>query len=325
MDRSCASEPEHSTAMRTAGSAAFELLLSAAAGERSKSGSAPPTRSVVFEAPLLRQPQNGCRTGSEPQAHPAPDAYPGHRSPLSQTKFKSPGAGASSLSVPAAWRGNPPAQPRLEHRYYLRSDAWRLSLSSGSDGVVQPLRAQLGTLQHYGEQFLPGCARGRLSLRSTRNLELRSGLAIHLRRISVSTPGAWHPHQYGRPWSSPRQRFYRTAVALAQVRTDLPRRLRQRPRSVPGLAKLFPLLQLSTPASGAGLSNPGRSIPAQIQKEEVTFLMRALPSNSRDLTLFFPEWMFLLYGNAPIAVHSKCLLGGQGSAGTRPEHRCKSG
>src|SRR5947209_8643466 len=222
MDRSCASEPEHSTAMRTAGSAAFELLLSAAAGERSKSGSAPPTRSVVFEAPLLRQPQNGCRTGSEPQAHPAPDAYPGHRSPLSQTKFKSPGAGASSLSVPAARRGNPPAQPRLEHRYYLPSDAWRLSLSSGGDGLVQPLRAQLGTLQHSGEQFLPGCARGRLSLRSTRNLELRSVLAIHLRRISFYTPGAWHPDQYGWPWSSSRQRFYRTAVALAQVRTDLP-------------------------------------------------------------------------------------------------------
>jgi len=26
-----------------------------------------------------------------------------------------------------------------------------------------------------------------------------------------------------------------------------------------------------------------------------------------------------------IAVHSKCLRGGQGSAGTRPQHRCKSG
>src|SRR5881275_1523327 len=158
MDRSCASEPEHSTAMRTAGSAAFELLLSAAAGERSKSASAPPARSVVFEAPLLRQPQNGCRAGSEPQAHPAPDAYPGHRSPLSQTKFKSPGAGASSLSVPAAWRGNPPTQPRLEHRYYLPSDAWRLSLLSRSDGLVQSVRAQLGTLQHLGDQLLPGPA-----------------------------------------------------------------------------------------------------------------------------------------------------------------------
>src|SRR4051794_34421803 len=197
MDRSCASEPDHSTAMRTAGSAAFELLLSAAAGERSKSGSAPPARSVVFEAPLLRQPQNGCRAGSEPKAHPAPDAYPGHRSPLSQTKFKSPGAGASSLSIPAAWRRNPPAQPRLEHRYYLHSGAWRLSLSSGGDGLVQPLRAQLGTLQHYGEQFLPGCARRRLSLRSTRNLELRSGLVIHLRRNfclhsrSVASSSVW--------------------------------------------------------------------------------------------------------------------------------------
>jgi putative transposase len=28
---------------------------------------------------------------------------------------------------------------------------------------------------------------------------------------------------------------------------------------------------------------------------------------------------------ATLAVHSKCLLGGQGSARTRPEHRCKSG
>src|SRR5438270_4099678 len=31
------------------------------------------------------------------------------------------------------------------------------------------------------------------------------------------------------------------------------------------------------------------------------------------------------FRQCPIAVHSKCLLGGQGSAGTRPEHRCKSG
>src|SRR5437763_8314865 len=195
MDRSCASEPEHSTAMRTAGSAAFELLLSAAAGECSKSASAPPARSVVFEAPLLRQPQNGCRAGSEPQAHPAPDAYPGHRSPLSQTKFKSPGAGASSLSVPAAWRGNPPAQPRLEHRYYLHSDAWRLSLSSGSAGLVQPLRAQLGTLQHTRNQLLPGCTRRRVPLRPARNLELRSRLAVHLRRVPGSAPQAWHIDQ----------------------------------------------------------------------------------------------------------------------------------
>ena len=53
--------------------------------------------------------------------------------------------------------------------------------------------------------------------------------------------------------------------------------------------------------------------------------MRALPSSSRDLPLLLPEWMLSLYCKWQLAVHSKCLLGGQGSAGTRPEHRCKSG
>jgi hypothetical protein len=151
------------------------------------------------------------------------------------------------------------------------------------------------------------------------------GRAVHLRRISGSAPEAWHLDQHGWPWPSLRQCFHRAAVALAQVRTDLPRRLRHRPRSLPGVGKLFPLLQPSAPASGIGVSDTGRPIPAQIQKEEVTFLMRALPSNSRDLTLLLPEWMLFALLQWHIAVHSKCLRGGQGSAGTRPEHRCKSG
>src|SRR5260370_35936756 len=90
MDRSCASRPDHSTAMRNAGSAAFELLLSAAAGEHRKSASAPQAGPVVSETSVLRQPQNGCRAGSEPQARPASNAYHGHRSPLSKTEFKPP-------------------------------------------------------------------------------------------------------------------------------------------------------------------------------------------------------------------------------------------
>src|SRR5260370_1290333 len=90
MDLTRASEPHHSTTVRTAGSAALELLLSAAPGKRGNSASAAPARPVVSKAPVLRQPQNGCRTGSEPQAHPASDAYSGHRSPLSKTEFKPP-------------------------------------------------------------------------------------------------------------------------------------------------------------------------------------------------------------------------------------------
>src|ERR1700722_7256522 len=146
MDRSHTSAPQYPTAVRVVGSAALDLLLPAEAGERGEPAPAPPTRPTVSEASVFRKPKNGRRTGGEPQAHPTADAHPGYRSPLSQTELEPPGAGSPDLPLPAARRGNPPAQPRLEHRYYLPSDAWRLSLSGCSDGLVQPLRAHLGTL-----------------------------------------------------------------------------------------------------------------------------------------------------------------------------------
>src|SRR5207342_2374801 len=72
-------------------------------------------------------------------------AHSGHRSPLSQTQLEPSGAGSPDLPVPAARRGNPAAQPRLEHRYYLHSDAGRVSLPGRGNGLVQPIRSQLGT------------------------------------------------------------------------------------------------------------------------------------------------------------------------------------
>src|SRR5580698_5560870 len=59
MDRSRASVPQHSTAVRTAGSAALNLLPPAAAGKCGEPATAPQTRPVVHEAPVLWQPQNG--------------------------------------------------------------------------------------------------------------------------------------------------------------------------------------------------------------------------------------------------------------------------
>src|SRR5271169_2967959 len=158
MDRSATFAPNYSTAVRTAGSAALDLLLPAAAGERGNPVSAPRARPVVPEAAVLRQPQDGRRTGSEPQARPAADAHSGYRSPVSQTKLEPPGAGSPDLPVPAARRRNPPAQPRLEHRYYLHSDARRLPVPGRSDGLVQPFRAQLGTFQYDGNRLLSGGA-----------------------------------------------------------------------------------------------------------------------------------------------------------------------
>ena len=185
MDRSTTSAAERPTAVRTAGSAALDLLLPAAAGERGEPAPDAPARRVVPEVPVLRQPQDGRRAGGEPQTHPAADAHSGHRSSLPQTELEPSGAGSPDLSVPAARRRDRAAQPRLEHRYYVHSDAWRLSVPGRGDGLVQPLRAQLGTLQHDGDRLLPGRA-GRARSASANP---KSGTPIRAR--SSPRPTSW--------------------------------------------------------------------------------------------------------------------------------------
>src|SRR3984893_239547 len=310
MDRSRSPAPQHSTAVRTAGRPALDLLLSAAAREHRKPAAAPPPRPTVPEASVFRKPQNGGRVGGEPQAHPAADAHSGYRSPVSQTELEPAGAGSPGIPVPAARRRDRKTQPRLEHRYYLPPDARRLSLSSRGDGLVQPLRAQLGTLQYDGNRFLPGGARRSVSFRPARNLELRPGLAVHLGPLPYTAQAARNLDQHG--WPRPRagQCFHRTAVALAQVRADLSRRLRHWPRTVPGAGELLPLLQSPASASGARLPNAGRPVSAQTQKEEVVVIMGdAVPQTPWDLSLSFSRMdVFSLLHTAP-AVQSKCLIG----------------
>src|SRR5579863_5022779 len=325
MDRFRPSAPQRSTAVRTAGSAALDLLLRAPAGERGELAPDAKAGPVVHEAPVFRQPQDGRRVRRGSPSCPATDAHLGNRSALPQAVSEPPGSRPPDLSIPAARRSDRAAQPRLEHRYYLHSDARRLSVPGGGNGLVQPLRAELGAVQHHGDRLLLGRTRRRVPLRPARNLELRSGLAVHRGRLPGSAQAARHPDQHGWPRSRTRQRFHRTAVALAQVRADLPRRLRQRPRSVPGAGELFPLLQPSAAAPGARLSDAGRSVPAQIQKEEDTLLMGdAVPQAPWDLPPCFPEWMLFALLDPASAVQLICLLGGRGSPGMEPERRCKS-
>src|SRR6202790_3323170 len=102
MDRSYPSAADRPTAVRTAGSAALDLLLSAAAGERGEPAPDAPARPVVHEAPVFRQPENGRRTGDQSQTRATADADSGHRSALSQTQLEPSGTGSRSVSVPAA-------------------------------------------------------------------------------------------------------------------------------------------------------------------------------------------------------------------------------
>src|SRR5271169_4543933 len=288
MDRCRPSAPEHSTAVRTVGSAALDLLLPADAGQCGEPAAVARARRAVPEVAVLRQPQDGRRVKRGPPSRPSADAHFGNRSSLSQAAPESPGAGPPDLPVPVVRRCDRAAQPGLEHRYYLHSEAWRVSLPGRGDGLVQPLRPELGTLQHDGNRLLPSRARRRVSLRPTRDQELRSGLAIHLGRFPRASEEARDLHQHGWPRPRARQRVHRTAVAQLEVRTDLSGRLRQRPRTVPGTGRLFPLLQSPPSASGARLSDASEPVPAQVQKEEVALLMGdAVPQTPWDLPLLF--------------------------------------
>jgi len=53
--------------------------------------------------------------------------------------------------------------------------------------------------------------------------------------------------------------------------------------------------------------------------------MGALPPNPRDLPLLSSRMDAFALPKSPPAVQSKCLIGGQGNAGMRPERRFKSG
>ena len=197
MDRPATSPPDRAAAVRTARRAALDLLLPAAAGERGEPAPAPAAGRTVPGLPVLRQPPHGRHAEDQPQAHPAAHADSRHRSPLPQTELEPTGAGARDLPVPAVRRLDRTAQPGLEHRYHVHSDAGRLPLFGRRHGLVQPLRAQLGTLQHHGDRLLPGGPRCRVPLRPARNLELGSGVTIHLGGLpwrhskSAASRSAW--------------------------------------------------------------------------------------------------------------------------------------
>src|SRR5579864_2133195 len=121
MDRSRPSPPQHSTAVRTAGSAALDLLLPATAGERGELAAVARARRPLPEVAVLRQPQDGRRVRRGPPSRPAADAHFGNRSSLSPAAPESAGSRPSDLPVSVARRSDRASQPRLEHRYYLYS------------------------------------------------------------------------------------------------------------------------------------------------------------------------------------------------------------
>src|SRR5579864_2093443 len=104
MDRSASFRAERATAVRPARTAAFDLLLPAAAGECGEPAADAAAGRTLSELPVLRQSPDGSHTEGEPQAHAAPNEASGNRSSLSEIQFEPSGAWARGLSLPASRR-----------------------------------------------------------------------------------------------------------------------------------------------------------------------------------------------------------------------------
>jgi hypothetical protein len=260
--------------MRTARFASFYFLPSARRREQRESGSDAATRRTVSGIAVLRKPQvrsaasTGTATSDQPKTRATVDAADGHRSLVPEAEPESSGRRARTLSVSAPRCHGQPAEPGLEHRYYIYSDAIGLFIPGGYYGLVQPLRVELGSLQHHGGGLLPICAGASFTRRQVRDLQLRSRRSIYLSPVLAAAEGSIDPHQYGWARASNRQRIHRAAVALREIRTDLSRRIRFRCPTVVGLMSLFRPLQFPSPASGIGLPDPRRTVSESATKEQ---------------------------------------------------------
>ena len=146
---------KHSPAVRIVWSLAVGPVLRSRTGDgREFALDATAGRAVHADA-ILRGPEDGLVAGraripGQSEAGAAVDASDGIGGDLSQTAAVASGPGAQDLSVSLAGSDNQPAGPGVVQRHHLHSIARRIYLSGGSDGLVQPLCAGLGSISLTG-------------------------------------------------------------------------------------------------------------------------------------------------------------------------------
>ena len=139
----------------------------------------------------------------------------------------------------------------------LHSTAAGIHLSGRGDGLVQPLRSGLGSIDFLGDIILCGGAGLGSTERSADHLQHRPRIAVHQRALHEPAGDSWHRHQHG--WARPRDRqhLHRTVVAFGEIRGGLSQGLRGRAGRAEEPEDVFQFLQSRTTASGIGLSNAG--------------------------------------------------------------------
>ena len=240
-----------------------------------------------MEWPVLRQPSHGRHAGGQPQTHPAADAHSGHRSSLPKPNLSRPAPGHEVY--PYLLRGvliERPNQVWSTDITYIPMHGGFLYLVAVMDWFSRfVLSWELSNTMETGFCLAALEAAFRFGQPEIWNSDQGSQFTsadflapLKKRGISISMDGR------GRALDNV---FIERLWRSAEVRTHLPRRLRQRGRSVPSAGSLLPFLQPPASAPGARLPHAGGSVPAPVNKEKVIAMMGgSAPQTPRDLSLF---------------------------------------
>lgn len=282
MDRSQASQIEHSPTMHTRGNIPFGVLLQSQGRNGRESALDAPDGRGIYEASILRcstDAQIPCRSRIRGQCKAGQAASPtnGLGGYLPEAAIVPTSTRTSNLSISFARAANRTPQPSMGNGYNLYSAATRFYLSGSDHGLVQSVCALLGTVSQSRCDFLcHGTSMGFKDCQAG-NLQFGSGSPIHFRCIHETSSGASNSNQYGWSWSSTRQHLRRTSVANREIRRGISEGLRERQRCIRGPSNLFPVLQLRTWPQVPRESNAGNDL---FQREGTNSLCRETGRNN---------------------------------------------
>ena len=217
---------------------------------------------AVHANAILRGPEYDLVAGragpsGKSEAGAAVDAAHGAGGHLCQATAVDSWAWASNLSIPAARAEDRSARPGVEQRHHLHPVTAGIHLSGCGHGLVQPLRAGMGSLGFAGDVLLRVGAELGPGERSARNLQHGSGIAVYERRLYEPAEDLRHRHQHGRAWTGNRQHHDRAFMANGEIRRSVFKGLPGRAGCDRQSQKLFLVLQSRASASVPGLSDTG--------------------------------------------------------------------
>ena len=145
-------------------------------------------------------------------------------------RLSAPAPGTPDLPVPVARSGDCASRSGLGHGYHLYPAAAWIHLSGGDHGLVQPVRAGLGSVHDDGQRVLRVGAGLGADPGATRDFQLGSGRAVHQRCLHAPARRPRHHDQHGRPGPVPGQHLRRALMANGEVRGSVPEGLLERSR-----------------------------------------------------------------------------------------------